>query len=100
MKRSLAMLIVPLAMSACQHPVSEAEFEALRVRADSLEVRLNRVKDWAVAMRAWGATTGDVICDVAAKNPPTSPYAPETQNYCGPGDPDPSDPPPPPEWGG
>jgi hypothetical protein len=95
------MLLIPLAISAC---VSRAEFEQhlveyneVRLDRDSLLVQLTR---WGLAMEQWGITTGNVICDIFAKNPPSTPYAPDTQNYCGPGDPGPNDPPEPPEWGG
>jgi hypothetical protein len=98
MKRLLAVLLLALSASACDN-VSQAQFDAHVARyqylVDSLQV-------WSQGVYEWGARTGDVICDIVAKNPIESPdpdYAQVTVDYCSGGDPG-NRPPPPPDWGG
>ncbi|MGH7468191.1 MAG: hypothetical protein ACRENP_09410 [Longimicrobiales bacterium] len=84
---------VALLMVACTHPVSKAEFDALKSDYDALETEL---QNWANDMHNWGTRTKNAVCDVVAKNPAA--YAPATVTYCGATTGN-GNPPPPPDFG-
>lgn len=82
--------------------VSQTDFNAQVTNYDGLRAEFDYLRTglgtWSAEVYDWQNRTYVVICDIAAKNPPMTKYATETQTYCGSGDgsgiPDP-----PPDWG-
>jgi hypothetical protein len=98
-RRTLLVAAFAVLGTACEHPVTQEEFDALKMDFDTLVVHLQAYSD---SLEAWGTRTYNTICDVIAKNPKSgaNAYDPNTLLYCddGAGGEGNGTPPPPPDF--
>jgi hypothetical protein len=98
-RKPLLVAAFAVLATACQHPVTQEEFDALKTDFDSLKGKLQTHAD---SLEAWGTRTYNAICDIIAKNPQPAadPYDPNTLLYCddGAGGEGNGTPPPPPDF--